>query len=218
MTPIFSLRSRRARRVLAALAATALLAGCSVLPAPRKDPTRHYVLTGPAPSAVSADAAPGGLKLGLRAVQVAPYLDGKAMIVRVGDNEIDYRDYARWAEPLSVGVRRMLAARLVVSDRVDRVFPQPFPLDVERDVDVAVNVLRCEGRIKADGSPVASFLCVVEITRAHEGAGSGAVVLRRTFEAPETAWRDGDYAGLARGLSDAVAALADDILAALPAK
>lgn len=112
----------------------------------------------------------------------------------------------------------MLAARLVVSDRVDRVFPQPFPLDVERDVDVAVNVLRCEGRIKDDGSSVVSFLCVVEITSAHEGAGSGEVLLRRTYEAPEIPWRDGDYAGLARGLSDSVAGLADVILAALPAR
>lgn len=206
--------SAAAGALLAGLALT--LAGCSVLPAPRKDPTRHYVLTGPEPQAVNIAHERGALKVGLRTVEVAPYLDGKAMIVRRGDNEIDYRDYARWAEPLSVGVNRMLMARLLASERVGRVFPQPYPFEVERDVDVAVTVLRGEGRIKADGSAVVSFLCALEVTRSHEGAGSGEVLLREAFLAPEQPWRDGDYEGLARGLSEAVAKLADTVIAALP--
>jgi uncharacterized lipoprotein YmbA len=154
-------------------------------------------------------------------VQIAPYLDAKSMIVRRGDNEIDYRDYARWAEPLANGINRMLVARLHVSDRVARVFPQPYPFDVTRDVDVSVSVLRCEGRVLPDGKAVASFMCAVEIVRVGDkpGAiGGGEVLLRKVFEAPETEWREGDYAALAAILSDDVAKLADTIIAALPAK
>ena len=199
-----------------ALLGTLAFAGCSVLPAPRKDPTRHYVLTGPAVADVNAGVTKGALKVGVRAVQVAPYLDGKAMIVRRAGNEIDYRDYARWAEPLSTGINRMLVARLLASERVSRVFPQPYPFDVVRDIDVAVNVVRAEGEVKPDGAAVVSFICAVEVTRAHEGAGSGEVILRETFAAPEIAWRDGDYAALARGLSESVAVLAERVIAALP--
>jgi uncharacterized lipoprotein YmbA len=205
------------RAGLLALAALSL-AGCSFLPTPSPDPTRHYVLTGPTPIAVNDNLGRGTLKVGVRSVRVAPYLDGKAMIVRHGDNEIDYRDYARWAEPVSVGVGRMLTTRLLTSNRVARVLSQPYPFDVVRDVDVAVNLLRCEGQVNADGTASVRFVCALEITKAHEGAGSGDLLLRETFEAPETAWTEGDYAGLARGLSEAVAKLAERVIDALPAE
>lgn len=193
--------------------------GCSLFPKPAPDPTRHYVLTGPT-SAVVNDALPKGrLVVGLRAVQIAPYLDGKAMIVRRGDNEIDYRDYARWAEPVAVGINRMLVARLYASDKVARVFPQPYPFDVARDVDVAVSVLRCEGRIKPDGTAVVSFLCALEIVKVGEKSGGGVEVLHReVYEAPELPWVEGDYTALAANISQNVGKLADVILARLPAE
>ena len=207
-------------RAASGLALALVLSGCSLLPKPAPDPTRHYVLTGPSTAALNAGAKQGTLKVGLRSVQIAPYLDAKSMIVRRGDNEIDYRDYARWAEPLANGINRMLVARLHVSDRVGRVFPQPYPFDTARDVDVSVSVLRCEGRVLPDGKSVASFMCSVEIVRVGErpGANGGEVLLREVFEAPETEWKEGDYAALAAILSDDVAKLADAIIAALPPK
>lgn len=205
---------------LATIAVALALAGCTLFPKPAPDPTRHYVLTGPAPAAVNATVKKGSLKVGLRSIQIAPYLDGKAMIVRRGDNEIDYRDYARWAEPLATGINRMLVARLHVSDKVARVFPQPYPFDVARDIDVSVSVLRCEGRVRPDGESVVSFTAGVEIVRvpSDKSTGGGEVILRQVFEAPETPWKNGDYAALAATLSTDVALLADFILAALPAK
>lgn len=213
-------RSTSRRLASFALAATALVfAGCSFFPKPAPDPTRHYVLTGATAAVDVPVAKKGDLKVGLRSIQIAPYLDGKSMIVRRGENEIDYRDYARWAEPLATGINRMLVARLHVSDRVGRVFPQPYPFDVARDIDVSVNVLRCEGRVRPDGRAVASFVCSVEIVRVGgEKSGAAEVLKREVFEAPEAEWRDGDYAALAALLSADVAKLADFIVAALPEK
>ncbi len=216
--PLFS-AARRAPLLSAALVLASALSGCSLLPKPEPDPTRHYVLTGASSGPLDAGVKQGRLKVGLRSVQIAPYLDAKSMIVRRGDNEIDYRDYARWAEPLANGINRMLVARLHVSDRVARVFPQPYPFDVARDVDVSVSVLRCEGRVRPDGKAVASFACAVEIVRVGDrpGADGGEVLLREVFEAPETKWQEGDYAALAAILSDDVSKLADTLIAALPA-
>ncbi|MCX6938606.1 MAG: PqiC family protein [Verrucomicrobia bacterium] len=201
------------------IVASCLLAGCSFLPQPKQDPTRYYVLTGPSVAATNQGLVKGTLKIGVRSVSIAPYLDGKAMIVRRGENEIDYCEYARWAEPLATGVSRMLIARLQGSDQVARVVSQPFPFDVPRDVDVAINVLRCEGRVRDDGVTVVDFRCDLEVIRvAGKESVGGEVLLREVFEATGVDWKEGDYAGLARGLSTAVAQLTDAIIAALPAK
>lgn len=204
--------------VVAAGAALSLaLAGCSFLPKPAPDPTRHYVLTGPSVNEAAAKLNEGRLAIGLRSLSIAPYLDGKAMIVRRGENEIDYRDFARWAEPLAIGVQRMLRYRLEAAAPVKRVYPQPFPFDAARDVDVSVNVLRAEGRVAADGRASISFVCAFEIVRATgKDGGGGEVLAREVFEAPEVPWTDGDYAALAVGVSDAVAKLAEAIAAKLP--
>lgn len=212
-TPRFTLIARAGLWAAFALALT----GCSLLPKPTPDPTRHYVLSEPTPLAVDATSERGRLKVGVRAVQVAPYLSGKAMIIRRGDNEIDYRDYACWAEPLTAGVNRLLVARILTSERVARVFAQPFPLDTTRDIDVAVTVQRCEGQVTSDGKATVRFLCALEVTRAHEGAGTGEVILRESFDAPPLEWTEGDFAGLAKGLSEAVEKLAERVLAVLPA-
>ena len=190
-------------------------AGCSFLPEPKADPTRYYVLTGPAVDEPGARPVAGAFVVGMKSVQVAPYLTGKAMIVRNATNEIAYQEFARWAEPLDVGVGRMVAARLVASDKIKRLYSQPFPFDAERDYDVRVEVLRCEGEHKADGKTVASLACLVEVTEAKTG---GAVVLRKVFTAPEAAWDGKDFSRLAQLLSDAVGAVGAEVIAALPAK
>jgi uncharacterized lipoprotein YmbA len=201
------------------LASSVFQAGCSFLPKPKQDPTRYFVLTGPTTEAANRGLAKGELKVGVRSVTIAPYLDGKAMIVRRGDNEIDYIEYARWAEPLANGVNRMLVARLHVSDQVKRVLSQPFPFDVVRDVDVAINVLRCEGRVWPDGRATVDFRCDLEVIRvAGKESVGGEVLLRQVFEAKNVEWKEGDYAGLAKGLSSAVEQLAETIVSALPPK
>jgi uncharacterized protein len=204
-----------ASRLLQASVAGLLLlgvAGCTLIPAPKVDPTRYYVLTGPAFDEPGVREMGGTLVVGLTSVTVAPYLNGKAMIVRGAANEIAYQDFARWAEPLDVSVGRMIAARLVSAPTIKRVYPQPFPFDVERNYDVSLEVLRCEGARRADGALVASFVCMVEVSEAKAG---GAVVMRKLFTAPETAWDGKDYGALAKQLSEAIGSLGVEVASAV---
>lgn len=189
------------------------LAGCSLLPEPKADPTRYYVLTGAGADAARPDKLPGSLVLGLKRIEIVPYLNGKDMVVRDRGNEIVYQSFSRWAEPLNASIGRTLVGRLATSEKVSRVYTQGFPFDVERDYDVAVRVLRCEGERKAGGGFVASFSAVVEVTEAKAG---GAVVLRKVFIAPEADWNGKDYGALAAALSEAVGALAAEVIGALP--
>lgn len=212
--------SARLIRLIVAAGLSALvlsLAGCSLLPAPQTDPTRYYVLTaGSLPEAETAEkAAESGLVLGLKRIEIVPYLNGKDMVVREGGNEIAYQSFARWAEPLTTSISRALTATLVHSEKVGRVYPQPFPFDVERDYDVSVRVLRCEGDRRSDGRTGARFSALVEVTEAKAG---GTVVLRKEFIAPEGEWNGKDFGKLASALSESINALGTDLAAALPAK
>jgi uncharacterized lipoprotein YmbA len=190
-----------------------LLGGCSVLPEAQVDPTRYYVLAGAAPAEVGAPAPASALILGLKPVQLPPYLEKISVAVRHGTNELVYNDYARWAEPLDAGIARVLRARLIASPAVSRVFAAPFPFDQARDYDIAVSVIRCEGA-QAGGRSVARFAAVMEITT---GGESSRLVARRVFTAPERAWDGKDYGALVQALSEDVGDLCTEVVGALPA-
>ncbi|MBA4137204.1 MAG: hypothetical protein C0518_07800 [Opitutus sp.] len=187
---------------IGALVAMMGLAGCNILPEPQPDNTRFYVLESSAPAPASGAAA---VRLGLRRVDVPAYLKSKAMVVRSGNNELRYPENARWAEPLDAGIARVLRDQLSAKASVAA---YPFPAQVERDFDIAVQIIAAEGH--DDG---VRFTALFELSRASDSA----VVVRRTFTAPVVAW-NGDYSQLAAQLSVAVAGLANEILAAVPAK
>ncbi len=186
--------------LLAAALAAGLLAGCSLLPAPRPDPTRHFLLDGGAPAAAPAPGAP---RIGLRRVDVPAYLRGRAMVVRAGGNETRVLPEARWAEPFESGLERVLRDRLASGAAVHA---YPFPSSVERDYDVSVVVTAAEG-----GDDGVRFAATFEVVR----PADGAVVARRAFVAPVSPW-EGDPARLAAQLSVAAAALGTEVLGALP--
>jgi uncharacterized protein len=202
--------------VLSVLCAVALgMTGCSLLPQPKADPTRYYVLTGQPVAEEVAPKVEGALVLGVKRIEIASYLNGKDMVVREASNEIAYNSFSRWAEPLTTSIGRAVSGRLASSPAVARVYAQPFPFDVARDYDVSIRVVRCEGARGADGGLVASFSALVEVTEAKAG---GAIVLRKLFTAPEAKWDGKDYGALAAALSDAVGVLGAEVVAALPAK
>jgi uncharacterized lipoprotein YmbA len=198
-----------------ACAALALLSGCNFLPPPTADSTRYYVLTGATAGAADRPPAPAGLRIGLKPIALAAYLKGRPMVVRRGPNEIAFEDGQRWGEPLEAALARVLRARLLEEAAVAQVFLPPFPLEGERDYDVEIQVIRCEGASAPGGSPVASFAAVIEVTATGPDHRS---VAHRVFTAPDAPWDGKDFGRLAAELSADVAGLAQDVAAALPPK
>lgn len=198
----------------AALGLLLALAGCDVIPPPTDDPTRFYVLSS-APAAEAAVPAPGALRVGLKAVRLEGYLKRLQIVVRTGPNEVEYRDFRRWAEPLDAALARTLRAGLLAAPGVAQVYAEPFPVDQDRDYDVTVEVLRCEGEAPGSGKASASLTARVEVSTAGPGA---RVVARRLFVAPAAAWDGTNFDQLAGLLSRDVAALAQDVAAGLPPK
>jgi uncharacterized protein len=198
----------------AAVAALGLLAACNVVPPASDDPTRFFVLSDPASPAPPAPA-PGAVRVGLRAIRLEAYLRKKEMVVRTGANEVEFRDYKRWAEPLDTAVGRILRLRLLEEPGVAQVLVDPFPVDQEPDYDVSIDVRRCEGSVDASGKGSASFSATIEITTA---APDPHVVTRKLFTAPAAAWDGRDFGQLASLLSADISALGQEIASDLPPK
>ena len=188
-----------------------LMAGCNVVPPPQEDPSRFYILSGPA--APAAAQAPSGFKIALRAVRVDGYLRRKEMVVRTGENEVTFQDYHRWAEPLESSVGRVLRQALLSQPAVSQVLGDPLPVDSQPDFTVSVEVTQCEGE-NLGGRESARFAAVVEVTA---GGLGGKTLARRVYSAPAEAWDGRDFDRLAALLSSDVAGLARDIAGSLPA-
>jgi uncharacterized lipoprotein YmbA len=200
------------RSISTALAVFAglLFAGCQVLPEAVVDPTKYYVLNSPSP-APQAEKPAGKLLIGLQPVELPGYLRGtKSMVTRTGPNELRFDDFARWAEPLDAGLRRVLKEQIARADGVVRVV-DGSSRDGKRDYDVSVRIDRCEGSAIGSRKTVL-FTATYEIV---DLRGEGSVVARKTFSAPEVGWDGSDNGALARLLSEAAAKLGDDIAAGL---
>jgi len=181
--------------------------GCSIpIPQAERDPTKYYVLSTAAGAAAPQANAP---VVQLRAIDVANYLSGRPMVVRRSENEIDFREFARWGESLELGIGRVLreelerrgAARVVTSAaaRRDAAGGQST---------LSIRVLACEGLANGE----VAFRAGWELTSA---GANGLPPKSGEFRAQGLRW-DGKHEGsLAAALSQAVAALAGEIAAAL---
>jgi uncharacterized lipoprotein YmbA len=191
-----------------------LLAACNVVPPPSDDPTRYFILSDPAAAAVQAPPA-GAARIGLREISLESYLRKREIVVRTGDNEIQFRDFRRWAEPLESAIVRIVRLRLLEAPEVAQVYTEPFPLDQAPDFEVKIDVRRCEGAATPSGKYVASFAASLEISTT---GATPHVVTRKLFTAPDAAWDGRDFDRLASLLSADVAALGQEVAADIPAR
>ncbi len=188
------------------LGAVLLLTGCQILPEAQPDPTRFFLLDEPAPTrdaALSADA----VTLGLLPLEVPVYLaDSPAMAVLDSSNQVTYRDFDRWAEPLDKGMTRVLRGALANQTRIARVLTPPFPLQPARAYDLQVRI------IDAATTTAGTLRFTVSYTLS---APDGKLHRTGSYTAMNTPW-DGTPADLARGLSNELASVARAIAGNLP--
>jgi uncharacterized lipoprotein YmbA len=197
------------------ICALGIVAGCNVVPPAQDDPTRYYILSDSAPAAPQGGPSQGGLRIGLKTVRLEGYLRHREMVVRTAANEVEFRDFRRWAEPLDAAIAHILQSRLLASPAVSQAWVEPFPVDQDRDFEVSIAVTRCEGTATRSGDYVASLSAMVEISTS---GANGHVVARKLFVAPDAAWNGTNFDRLAALLSADVASLAQEVLAAVPAR
>ena len=200
--PLFPVRRHLSH--VAGLLSLLTLSGCA-LPQAQSDPTRFYLLsTDPVratPASNGIGSAPSVLHV--REVELAGYLRSRPVIVRRGENEIEFREFALWGEPLESGIARVLREELLASGVVKTVVTSSARSEqANADATLSVRVLGCEG--VADGS--VAFRAVWEVATA--GSKSTPVV-SGDFRPTNLRWDAKSEASLAAQLSQAVAGPAD---------
>jgi uncharacterized lipoprotein YmbA len=181
------------------------------MPQAQTDPTKFYVLSvsGTAQPA-SAGRSASAPAVRLRPVELASYLRGRPMVLRRGENEVQFLDFARWGEPLEQGISRVLREELLARGAASSVDAGGLRPSDAGDVKYAigVRVLACEGN--ADGA--VNFRAVWEIAGTAADAGPA---LQGEFHPTDLKWSPRNDATLAAALSRAVAGLAGEIAEAL---
>ena len=182
------------------------VSGCSLLPEAQSDPTKYYVLSTEQAGATGQTGAP---IVHLRDVELASYLRGRPLVVRRGDNEIEFREFSRWGEPLELGIARVLRDELVARGAASTVRGAGGRRDFSgHDYTLNVRVLACEGA--TNGGVV--FRAVWEVATTGEKAG---VKARGEFRPVDLRWDGKSEASLAAKLSEAVSGLAAEIAGGL---
>jgi len=204
--------------VLAVLTLALLtVAGCFGLG--RGEPVqRHYVLglglvqSGSQP--VEVAQAGTGLRIGMRALRLAQYLDTPLIVVRRGQHQIGLSEFHRWGEPLTQGVNRTVAAHLAALRPDFRVEFAPWASRARHDWVIQLQILSFGGSVPDDATATTGEARVHATWEIAPG-GDGAVVARGTTEYRGEGWEVGDYDALLGLLETGLSQLAEDLVTAL---
>ncbi len=196
---------------------TLLCSGCGSLLKPPPDPARYYLLQAPAAIAPArAEAVARPLALGLRRIELPPYLRSSAIVLRPGGTEVRYSEVGHWAEPLGQGIARVLQETLARSPAVASVAVYPAPYAEAPEYEISVRIVACEG-VWEEGRWRARFVARWEIRSTRDGS-SGHPVAAEEYVAEAAEWAEGDFAAFTARIGAAVEAMGARWVEALQAK
>jgi uncharacterized lipoprotein YmbA len=189
-------------RVLGLLVGVCLtiITGCTTSP-----PARLYVLT---PVAAKDPVRPSGgqpITVGIRRVTLPEYLSRPQIVNRVSATKLDVAEFDLWAAPLSEAVTGVLAENLAVMIPTERVAVFPWLRTGGNDYEIAVDVVRFEGRLGGTCDLIARWSLFDRTAR------EPLVTRRSNLSEPA----GGTYEALAAAHSRLLIALSRDIAAAL---
>jgi len=182
-----------------------LSAGCMRTPEPR-----FYVLELPAaprPHAAPAAAPRAALRIGIRDVRVAAYLDRPHIVTRAGVRQVRRAEFERWAAPLKKSVADVLAESLRFHLPDANVFVFPWPAGAGVNREVAIDLQRFDGR-----SGGTAALIAVWTVRVPGGSDGRTLSGRVEYSQPVT---EPGYSGLVAGLSRLLDRFGGDLAKAL---
>ena len=185
-----------------------LSVGCNVIPEAKPDPTKFFILNDP--EATSSSGEKLGITLGLLPLELPVYLDNsRSIAVASPGNQIEFRDFDRWAESMDDGITRVLQSALARTPGIARVKVPPFSVGTKRDFDLQIRIIHAEG-FEAGESRSLRFALAFELTSPDE-----SFIHLDTYTSPFTSW-DGSSSELATLLSAAIANAAQDIATKIP--
>jgi len=179
------------------------LAVCLSACAGKSASSKFYVLS-PLPQSKGSD--PGGTTIGVFPVAMPDYLDRPQIVTRVSENEIQFDEFSRWAEPLKENFYTVLVDNLSTLLNSEKVIKTAQNPGVPPAFQVGVEVLQFDGSLGGDA--------VLNVKWGlFEAEGKKLLLARRSlFKEPTGA---ATYEALVAAESRAVAALSREIAKAI---
>jgi uncharacterized lipoprotein YmbA len=146
------------RIVALLLSFSTLLVGCSTV---KLEEHSYYLMRLPAADGVGVAASPA--HVGIRAVQVAPYLEERGLAFETTPNEIHHARFHKWSEPVGNGFTSVMRAQL--TDSLGRDVEEDPSLTSKWQYAIDVTIDRFHGTASGDALLVASW----RITRISDG-------------------------------------------------
>jgi len=94
------------------------------------------------------DAA-NGVAIGLGPLTLPTLLERPQIVTRMGDNELTFAEFDRWAEPLDENIYRVLTENMSILLNTGYVYDYPWKSAARIDYQVAIDVIRFD--VTADG-------------------------------------------------------------------
>ena len=194
------------RGLLVILAIVAIfIGGCT-----RSQNPRFYTLTPMQPDEVTSKRGSPAQNavIGIGPVTMADYLDQSDLVTRTSDNQLLKADYDRWAGSFKDDFINILAEDIGFLVPSERIYLYPWRGSVTIGYQVALEVIRCDGRLGE-----AAFL----VARWRVFGGPEKVLLKMSRSSIREPVTGPDYAALVAAQSRAVAKLSQEIAAAIKA-
>ncbi len=131
------------------------LVACSPL-SPRDDPTRYFILTGVNESE-GDDVTKLDITIGVGPVRLSPYLERTPLPTRTGNNEVQYSEIDRWAEPLADVFPFVLAQNLEYFLDPNDIEIYPWQRSMRMDYTIEIDVIAFERNTSGDAELQAAW-------------------------------------------------------------
>ncbi len=146
--------------------------------------------------------------IGIGPVTMADYLDQSDLVTRTSDNQLLKAEYDRWAGSFKDDFINILAEDIGFLVPTERIYLYPWRGSVTIGYQVALEVIRCDGRLGE-----AAYL----VARWRLFGGPEKVLLKMSRSSIREPVTGPDYAALVAAQSRAVAKLSQEIAAAIKA-
>lgn len=176
----------------------------------KSPPTRFYALTSmTAEQEGAGQGRPGrNAVIGVGPVNVADYLDQSKIVTLKGDNQLVKAEYDQWAGSFKDNITNVVADNIGFLLPTQQVYLYPWRRSVPVDYQVALDIVRCDGRLGKDAVVVARW-------SVFDGRKKTLISAERSsIREPLSA---GDYAAVVAAQSRAMGRLSREIVEAIRA-
>ena len=176
----------------------------------RSQTPRFYTLTSMQPDQVTSkhESPAQNAVIGIGPVTMADYLDQSDLVTRTSDNQLRKAEYDRWAGSFKDDFINILAENIGFLVPTERIYLYPWRGSVTIGYQVALEVIRCDGRLGE-----AAYL----VARWRVFGGPEKVLLKMSRSSIREPVTGPDYAALVAAQSRAVAKLSQEIAGAIKA-